>query len=98
MYVVLLNCQPINTRWDGAREEVKLDYCQLPKIMGNPLESYTGTRYQEIVRVDSPWTEVFGSQWHSHGKNGGAINQDGSLRDRNQKFAKSTLKWLKDHS
>ena len=38
--------QPINTRWDGAREEVKFDYSQLPKVMGNLLERYVGTHYQ----------------------------------------------------
>ena len=38
--------QPINTRWDGAREEVKFDYRQLPKVMGNLLERYAGTHYQ----------------------------------------------------
>ena len=38
--------QPITTGWDGARDEVTFDYRCRPKVMGNLLARYAGTRYQ----------------------------------------------------
>ena len=69
--------------------------CDTPKDANKKIRRGQGPK--EVVRVDSPQPEVPGSQWHAHGKNGGAINQDGSLHDGDPKFSKKTLKWLKDH-
>ena len=52
---------------------------------------------QEVTRIDKPDQSILGSQWHVHGKNGGAINHDGSIHDANPSFSNKTLRWLQEH-
>jgi RHS repeat-associated protein len=52
---------------------------------------------REITRIDRPRDNVPGSQWHAHGKNGGARNLDGTIHDRDPQFSRKTLDWLRDH-
>ncbi|GHT70538.1 hypothetical protein AGMMS50239_39030 [Bacteroidia bacterium] len=56
-----------------------------------------GQAPREITRIDKPEGSVPGSQWHAHGSNGGAINLDGSIHDRDPQFSNKTLKWLREH-
>ena len=51
---------------------------------------------REINHIDRPDDQP-NSQWHAHGKNGGAIYQDGTIRHRDPGFTKKTIKWLRDH-
>ena len=52
---------------------------------------------REITRIDAPEQSVPGSQWHAHGSNGGAINLDGSIHDRDPGFSRATYDWLRQH-
>jgi len=56
-----------------------------------------GQGASEITMIHKPEQSVPGSQWHAHGKNGGALNLDGSIHDADPKFSKKTLKWLREH-
>ncbi|MEQ9861930.1 S-type pyocin domain-containing protein [Pectobacterium cacticida] len=68
-------------------------------IQGSPKDAKNKIRKgqgpNEITRIDSPELSVPGSQWHAHGKNGGAVNLDGSIHDGDPEFSKKTLQWLK---
>ena len=64
-----------------------------PKNAKNKVSRGQGPK--EIIRIDAPESSVPGSQYHAHGKNGGAINLDGSIHDRDPKFSRKTLEWLK---
>jgi hypothetical protein len=57
--------------------------------------SKKGSAPGEIKRIDGPDSSVTASQWHAHGANGGAINMNGTIHDRDPKFSKDTLKWLR---
>jgi RHS repeat-associated protein len=52
---------------------------------------------REIIRIDAPESSITGSQWHAHGKNGGAINLDGTIHDGDPQFSRKTLDWLREH-
>jgi len=55
---------------------------------------------KEIRRIDKPEPTVPKSQWHAHTtkkKGGGALNQDGTIHDRDPQFSKRTLEWLKSY-
>ena len=70
--------------------------CGSPKEARN--KNRKGQGPKEVTRIDPPDPDnVPGSQWHAHGKNGGAINTDGTIHDDDPKFSKVTLKWLKEH-
>ncbi|WP_245929654.1 type VI secretion system PAAR protein [Brenneria roseae] len=64
-----------------------------PKDAKNKIRKGQGPN--EITRIDAPESSVPGSQWHAHGKNGGAINLDGTIHDGDPAFSKKTLQWLK---
>uniref|UniRef100_UPI0039897434 RHS repeat-associated core domain-containing protein n=1 Tax=Edaphovirga cremea TaxID=2267246 RepID=UPI0039897434 len=57
-----------------------------PKDAKNKVRKEQGPK--EITRIDAPETSVPVSQWHAHGKNGGAINIDGSIHDGDPEFSK----------
>lgn len=69
--------------------------CQTPKDAQNKVKKGQGPK--EVTRIDKPESSVPGSQWHAHGKNGGAINQDGTFHDGDPFFSNKTLKWLREH-
>jgi RHS repeat-associated protein len=50
---------------------------------------------KEITRIDAPESSVPGSQWHAHGKNGGAINLDGSIHDKRPTIFKKNNRMVK---
>ena len=52
---------------------------------------------REITRIDSPKENIPKSQWHAHGKNGGAVNLDGKPHDGDPNFSNGTKKWLREH-
>lgn len=66
-----------------------------PKDARNKIRKGQGPK--EVTRIDAPEESVPNSQWHAHGDNGGAINQNGSIHDADPKFTRKTLKWLKEH-
>ena len=70
-----------------------LDKC--PKVAQKKVKKGQGPK--EVKRIDKPEESVPGSQWHAHGKNGGARNQDGTIHDRDPEFSKKTIEWLKEH-
>ncbi|WP_337927123.1 RHS repeat domain-containing protein, partial [Buttiauxella sp. S19-1] len=69
--------------------------CCPPKDARNKVRKGQGPK--EITRIDAPEESVPGSQWHAHGANGGAINQNGSIHDADPNFTRKTLKWLEEH-
>jgi RHS repeat-associated protein len=50
----------------------------------------------EIDRIDPPHGQP-GSQWHVHDKKGGAVNQDGKVKEGNPKFPNKVKEWLRNH-
>jgi hypothetical protein len=50
---------------------------------------------REVTRIDGPESSVPGSQWHAHGRNGGALNLDGTIHDADPYFSNGTLEWLR---
>jgi RHS repeat-associated protein len=73
---------------------LKKDECS-PKEAKNKVQKEQGPN--EITRIDGPQQSVPNSQWHAHGKNGGAINKDGSLHDGDPKFSRKTIEWLRNY-
>lgn len=66
-----------------------------PKDAKKAVDKQQGPR--EIERIDGPTQSVPGSQWHAHDKNGGALNQDGSIHDKCPSFPNKVLRWLQDY-
>jgi RHS repeat-associated protein len=66
-----------------------------PKSARNKVRKGQGPR--EITRIDAPESSVPDSQYHAHGYNGGAINLDGTIHDKDPNFSNKTLEWLREY-